>query len=438
MRLYVNEKSPGRGAFLKRVNENSVESFLVLLRSSSMKWQTTMTHQHDRAGGVFRDLFGRQPQIAAAAPGRVNLIGEHVDYCGGFVLPMAIERETVIVAARRTVVAGEPVARVHSTACHETVEIPLGPRASRPRGGGGWSQYVAGVLAGFVDRGAVIPPFDAVIDSTVPLGGGLSSSASLEVAVATLVATLAGHAIEPLAVALLCQRAEHEFAGVPCGVMDQCASALCVRDHLLLLDCRSLDMVQVPFNRPDLLVLVTNSNIRHALNNGEYAQRRQDCQRAAAILGVASLREATLGQVEAFRDELGDTGFRRARHVVTEIARTQAAAVALFEGDWDALGGLMAESHESLRKDYEVSCAELDLLVDLAAVEPGVIGTRMTGGGFGGCTVTLLEAAAAESVMPAVARAYRQGAGRDCTMFTTRPAAGARGLVWEGVNKPGA
>ncbi len=160
-----------------------------------------MTHQHDRAGGVFRDLFGRQPQIAAAAPGRVNLIGEHVDYCGGFVLPMAIERETVIVAARRTVVAGEPVARVHSTACHETVELPLGTRASRPRGGGGWSQYVAGVLAGFVDRGVVIPPFDAVIDSTVPLGGGLSSSASLEVAVATLVATLAGHAIEPLKVA---------------------------------------------------------------------------------------------------------------------------------------------------------------------------------------------------------------------------------------------
>jgi galactokinase len=256
------------------------------------------------------------------------------------------------------------------------------------------------------------------------------------VAVATLVATLAGHAIEPLEVALLCQRAEHEFAGVPCGVMDQCASALCVRDHLLLLDCRSLDMVQVPFNRPDLLVLVTNSNIRHALNNGEYAQRRQDCQRAAAILGVGSLREATLGQVEAFRDELGDTGFRRARHVVTEIARTQAAAVALFAGDWDALGGLMAASHESLRSDYEVSCTELDLLVDLAVVEPGVIGTRMTGGGFGGCTVTLVEAAAAESVMTAVARAYRQGAGRDCTMFTTRPAAGARGLVWEDVEKP--
>lgn len=223
---------------------------------------------------------------------------------------------------------------------------------------------------------------------------------------------------------------------MPCGVMDQCASALCVRDHLLLLDCRSLDMVQVPFNRPDLLV--TNSNIRHALNNGEYPQRRQDCQWAAAILGVALLREATLGQVEAFRDELGDTGFRRARHVVTEIARTQAAAVALFAGDSDALGGLMAASHESLRRDYEVSCAELDLLVDLNAVEPGVIGTRMTGGGFGGCTVTLLEAAAAETVMTAVALGYRQGAGRDCTMFTTRPAAGARRLVSEWPDKPGA
>jgi galactokinase len=212
--------------------------------------------------------------------------------------------------------------------------------------------------------------------------------------------------------------------------MDQCASALCTADHLLLLDCRSLDVVQVPFYRADLLVLVTNSNVRHSLNDGEYAARRADCERAAAILGVASLREATLVQVEASRGELGDRGFRRARHVVTEIARTQSAARAVSHGRWDELGALMAESHVSLRDDFEVSCQELDLLVEVAASERGVIGTRMTGGGFGGCTVTLVEAARAEAVMAAVARGYRLQTGRDCTMFTTRPAAGARLVNW--------
>jgi len=394
-----------------------------------------MTNQQQRVDAVFRERFGRPPVLAAAAPGRVNLIGEHVDYCGGFVLPMAIERETVMAAARRPVAGGAPVARVHSTAFQKTVELPLvsggGPNAGTP----GWSRYVAGVIAGFLDRGATIPSFDAVVDSTVPLGGGLSSSASLEVATATLLAALADHAISPLDLAVLCQRAEHDFAGVPCGVMDQCASVLAKHDHLLLLDCRSLDVLQVPFHRHDLLVLVTNSNVRHSLDDGGYAARRADCERAAAILGVASLREATLVQVEASRGELGDRGFRRARHVVTEIARTQAAATAITHGRWDEMGELMAESHRSLRDDFEVSCPELDLLVELAASERGVIGTRMTGGGFGGCTVTLVEAARAETVMAAVMQGYRLATGRECTMFTTRPAAGARLVKWTAVSK---
>ncbi len=388
-----------------------------------------MTDQQRQADAVFRDLFGRPPVLAAAAPGRVNLIGEHVDYCDGFVLPMAIERETVIVAAPRPVVGGEPIARLHSTAFAETVELPLTPGTGPPAAAPGWSRYLAGVIAGFLDRGATIPAFDAVVDSTVPLGGGLSSSASLEVAMATIVATLAGHAIGPLEVAQLCRRAEHEFAGVPCGVMDQCASVLCIRDHLLLLDCRSLAVMQVPFQRPDLRVLVMNSNVRHALNDGGYAARRADCQRAAAILGVPSLREATLAELEASRGALGDTIFRRARHVVTEIARTLDAATAIAQDRWAELGELMAASHVSLRDDYAVSCLELDLLVELAGAQPGVIGSRMTGGGFGGCTVTLVEAARADAVMAAVARGYRQGTGRECTLFTTRPAAGAR-LVW--------
>lgn len=388
-----------------------------------------MTNQRGSVDAVFCDRFGRPPTLVAAAPGRVNLIGEHVDYCDGFVLPMAIERQTLVGAAARTVVGGPSVARVHSTAFDETVELPLecsGP----PAGGPAWSRYVAGVIAGFVRRGATIPPFDAVVDSTVPLGGGLSSSASLEVAVATLLTALTGHAIPPIDLALLCQRAEHEFAGVPCGAMDQCASTLCLRDHLLLLDCRSLEVVQVPFVRSDLTILVTNSNVRHSLDDGGYAARRADCERAAAILGVDSLRDAALDQVETARVALGDRGFRRARHVVTEIARTQTAAVAVARDHWDTLGELMAESHRSLRDDYEVSCAELDLLVGLAAREPGVIGSRMTGGGFGGCTVTLVEAARAAEVMSAVAQGYRRGTGLECSMFTTRPAAGARIVEW--------
>jgi galactokinase len=389
-----------------------------------------MTDQQRRVEAVFQDLFGRPPCLAAAAPGRVNLIGEHVDYCDGFVLPMAIERETLIVAAPRPMAAGEGFARVYSTAFHETVELPLVPGDGPAAGTPGWSRYVAGVIAGFLDRNARIPSFDAVVDSTVPLGGGLSSSASIEVAMATLLAAFAEHAISPLDLAILCQRAEHEFAGVPCGVMDQCASALCMADHLLLLDCRSLESAQVPFHRPDLTVLVTNSNVRHSLDDGGYAARRADCERAAAILGVSSLREATLVQVEASRGELGDTGFRRARHVVTEIARTQAAAAALMHGRWDEMGALMAESHASLRDDFEVSCPELDLLVELAAREPGVIGTRMTGGGFGGCTVTLVEAARAKAVMATVSRDYQLRTGRECTTFATRPAAGARLMQW--------
>jgi galactokinase len=394
-----------------------------------------MTNQQQRVDAVFRERFGRPPVLAAAAPGRVNLIGEHVDYCGGFVLPMAIERETVMAAAPRPMAGNAPVARVHSTSFHETVELPLVPGGSLPSDTPGWSRYVTGVIAGFLDRGTTIPSFDAVIDSTVPLGGGLSSSASLEVATATLLAALADHAISPLDLAVLCQRAEHDFAGVPCGVMDQCASVLARHDHLLLLDCRSLDVVQVPFHRHDLLVLVTNSNVRHSLDDGGYAARRADCERAAAILGVASLREATLVQMEASRGELGDRGFRRARHVVTEIARTQAAATAITHGRWDEMGELMAESHRSLRDDFEVSCPELDLLVELAASDRGVIGTRMTGGGFGGCTVTLVEAARAEAVMAAVTQGYRVETGRECTPFTTRPAAGARVVTWTAFSK---
>lgn len=370
---------------------------------------------------VFARRFAGRPRFASVAPGRVNLIGEHVDYCGGFVLPMAIERFTTIAAAPRSD-AGPAVARFHSLVKDETVEIPLsaGPILPLP----GWAAYVTGVLAGFQARGLVPPPFDAVIDSTVPLGGGLSSSASLEVAVALLVARMTGATVAPLDLALLCQKAEHEHAGVPCGVMDQCAAALAREGHLLLLDCRTLAAEHVPFDRDDVLVLVADTNVRHALTDGGYARRRADCEAAAAALGLPLLRDATPESVDGIRAAVGDVVHRRARHVVGEIARTRAAAAALAAGRWDEVGALMAASHASLRDDFEVSCPELDALVELAVAQPGVIGSRMTGGGFGGCTVTLVEEPHAAAAAAAIAAGYKARTGRDCTLFTTRPAPG--------------
>jgi galactokinase len=383
-----------------------------------------MSDQRRHVCAEFQRRFGRPPEWLAVAPGRVNLIGEHVDYCGGFVLPMAIERFTMVAAALRPADAGH-VARVVSTAMGREACLPLRAAASPLAAEDAWARYVQGVIAGFHERGADVPAFDALIDSTVPLGGGLSSSASLEVAMATLLAALSATEMKPLDLARLCQRAEHDYAGVPCGMMDQCASTLCVEGHLLLLDCRSLEATPVAFTRDDLLVLVANTNVRHSLGDGEYARRRSDCEAAARMLDVPLLRDATLADVMAARERLGPRAFARARHVVTEIERTQRAVAAIGAGNWAEVGSLMAASHASLRDDYEVSCRELDLLVELAASEPGVVGARMTGGGFGGCTVTLVEADRAAGVMDRMARGYRDCAGRECTMFTTRPAAGA-------------
>ena len=370
---------------------------------------------------VFGRRFASRPRFVSVAPGRVNLIGEHVDYCGGFVLPMAIERFTTIAATPRSA-AGPAVARFHSLVKDETVEIPLaaGPILPLP----GWAAYVTGVLAGFQARGLVPPPFDAVIDSTVPLGGGLSSSASLEVAVALLAARMTEATFSPLDLALLCQKAEHEHAGVPCGVMDQCAAALAREGHLLLLDCRSLAIEHVPFERDDVLVLVADTNVRHTLTDGGYARRRADCEAAAEALGLPLLRDATPEAVDGIRAAVGAVVHRRARHVVGEIARTRAAAAALAAGRWPEVGALMAASHASLRDDFEVSCPELDALVEIAVAQPGVIGSRMTGGGFGGCTVTLVEEPHAAAASAAIAAGYRARTGRDCTLFTTRPARG--------------
>ena len=379
----------------------------------------------DTATDTFVRRYGQSPKWLVAAPGRVNLIGEHTDYNDGFVLPLAIDRHVVLAAA----VIGTTT-RLFSTAMDAEVELPIDASSSGnlPL----WARYVQGVLAGFHSAGISLPPFAAVIHSDVPLGGGLSSSAALEVATATLLEALTGVPLEPMAKVLLCQKAEHEYAGVPCGIMDQCASIMSKAKHALLLDCRSRLARLIPFAETEVVTLIINSNVKHALTDGGYAARRQQCETAARMLEVASLRDVTMNDVEKARESLGDLLYRRARHVVTENNRTLAAAEAVQGGDWETLSRLMGESHASLRDDYQVSCHELDILVELAmdlTGATGVIGSRMTGGGFGGCTVSLVRRDTADQVTRCICERYHQLTGHTAAAFTTLPVDGARILT---------
>ncbi|NXL75166.1 GALK1 Galactokinase, partial [Leptocoma aspasia] len=372
---------------------------------------------------AYEAAFGGAAVLAAWAPGRVNLIGEHTDYNGGFVLPMALHLGTVLVGSptqdgtisimTTSVEADEP---------HKVQFLAPRPGSSLSPGLPHWANYVKGVIQHY--RGGPVPGFSAVMASDIPLGGGLSSSAALEVATYTFLQQLCPDDGDLVAKALACQKAEHVFAGMPCGIMDQFISVMGKEGHALLIDCRSLETVLVPLTDASLAVLITNSNVRHTLTGSEYPTRRRQCEEAAAALGKASLRDATLAELEEARSRLGDEVFRRARHVIGEIARTAQAAEALQHRDYGTFGRLMVESHNSLRDDYEVSCPELDELVAAALEVDGVYGSRMTGGGFGGCTVTLLEAGAAERAQQHIKEKYCGTA----TFYLTKPSGGAKAL----------
>jgi galactokinase len=362
-----------------------------------------------------------------AAPGRVNIIGEHTDYSGGLVLPMAIDRYTVIAAAPAAPPPEEGLRlRLHSAAIDQSVDIPLAatPVPGEPR----WANYARGVVAGFGARGMVPPALDALMISDVPLGGGLSSSAAFEVATATLLEAALGQPLDPVEKARLCRKAEHDYALVPCGIMDQLISVLGDDAGALLIDCRTEQTSLVPFADPAVSVLIANSNVRHSLGDGAYAARLSACVEAARQLGVPELGQATPAMVAAAEAALGPLLHRRARHVVTENARTRAAADALAGGDWRAAGALMYASHQSLRDDFEVSAPELDTLVELArdiGEAGGVFGARMTGGGFGGCTVTLAASDRVAAIGEHLAREYQHRHDRPLTWFVSRPARGA-------------
>jgi galactokinase len=390
-----------------------------------------LTELASRARARFAAAFGRPPRWLAAAPGRVNLIGEHTDYNDGFVLPLAIDRYVVLAADRppRAAAAGAPAAPsmcLHSAALEASATIAAdgSSRAPAPP----WTRYVQGVVAGLHRLGIEAGPLDILIDASLPLGGGLSSSAALEVATATLIEAGTGRSLDPLEKARLCQKAEQEAAGVPCGIMDQYSSIFGRAGAALLLDCRSLESEAVPLDDRAVALLVINSRVKHALADGAYAERRAQCEAAAAALGVPALRDATRDRLEHARNALEPVLYRRARHVITENDRTTRAAAAIRAGDWSAAGRLMAASHESLRDDYEVSCPELDWLVDRASSAPGVLGARMTGGGFGGCIVCLVHPGAVDDVARQVTTEYHARWAIEPYAFPVRAVAGA-GMV---------
>lgn len=364
-----------------------------------------------RALAAFGRRFGGRPETVARAPGRVNLVGEHVDYSEGLVLPMAIDLDCVA-AVRRS---ADGRWRAWSEELQSLADLPDPSAAAEPplSGRESWANIPLGVLAGFVREGVRVPPLEIAVAGDVPLGAGLSSSAALAVAVATAVADVLAAPLFGLPLARLCQEAESRFGGVPCGIMDHVASALGKEGHALLIDCRTLDVRFVPFPpESSAALLALDSGIRRSLADGRYAARRREVEDAARAAGVRTLRDLDEQGMRALR--LPEPLARRAQHVVREIQRAQSAAGALRRGDLELFGMFMAQSHQSLRDDFEVSTPELDALVDAArgpGVAGGVFGARLTGAGFGGSAIALVDAGRpgiAERVAAECARRLRR------------------------------
>jgi galactokinase len=374
-----------------------------------------------RLAEEFRQRFAAEPMLFRA-PGRVNLIGEHTDYNDGFVMPAALEQATWVAAAGRN----DATVRVHSQMTGQTAEFDLGQSDPQPRRD--WSDYVRGVAVMLARAGHRLAGADMLIASDVPVGAGLSSSAALEVSSGYALTEIAGIEIDLTELALSCQRAENQFVGMRCGIMDQLIACKGVAGHALLIDCRSLETRPVPVDRRAQL-MICNTMVRHKLAGSEYNRRRRECEEGVGILakavpGTRALRDVTLEMLNRHRSLLSDTVYRRCRHVITENARVTAAAEALAAGDLRRCGRLMAESHASLRDDYEVSCRELDLMVEIASRVPGAFGARMTGGGFGGAAVALVAVGAVESFKETVTRDYRLAAGLEPAILACTPGQG--------------
>ncbi|KAI6660048.1 hypothetical protein LOD99_14389 [Oopsacas minuta] len=381
---------------------------------------------------AFSSHYSYEGSIIVRAPGRVNLIGEHTDYNEGFVLPMALDMYTVIVGGLSS---DQSVCSMTTTSqripdSERTFQYPISVAIPPPSKPGLWHNYVLGVIDQITKQCSTVksrPAYNLLVHSNVPLGGGLSSSASLEVATLQFFLALYPGLIHDPAIlnlkqqALLCQAAEHTYPQVPCGIMDQFICLMGQEAHALLINCRlPFDTRAVPLNDPSLVVLITDTQVKHALAGSEYGTRRAQCESAVAKLEKKSLRDVTLAELQAGRDKLSDVEYQRALHVVNEIHITTQAADALDKKDYVLFGKLMLVSHSSLRDQYQVSCIELDQLVELAMQCEGVFGSRMTGGGFGGCTVTLLKQEVLENVINHITKHYPSA-----KCYSTKPSAGA-------------
>lgn len=372
----------------------------------------------------FKVRFGEAPTLWAQAPGRVNILGEHTDYNDGFVFPAAIDRHLSIAAGPR----GDSRVRAYSVDFQQESVFPLAePARSEAEP---WSNYVRGVLEQYQKRGFDPPGMDLVLAGNVPVGAGLSSSAALEVAVAETVRALAGWDVDRVQLALLSQAAERQFVGVQCGIMDQFVSALAQTGTALFIDCRDLSYSAFPLSE-GVSVVVCDSRVQRSLDASAYNQRRSECEQAVEELqpvlqGIKALRDVTPEQLEKHRGRLPEVVYRRARHVVYEDDRVLRGVRMLEQGELAGFGRLLYESHASLRDDYEVSCRELDELVELAREVEATLGARMTGAGFGGCTVNLVRSEGVEAFQGHVSRGYRQRTGKDCSIYVCAPSEGVR------------
>ncbi|GAB1336090.1 galactokinase [Streptomyces sp. E-15] len=380
-----------------------------------------------RVAERFAELYGTEPEGVWAAPGRVNLIGEHTDYNDGFVMPFALPHQTVAAVSRRT----DGVLRLHSADVGDGIaELRLDDLA--PQTDREWTAYPAGVVWALREAGHEITGADVHLSSTVPTGAGLSSSAALEVVIALALSDLYGLDLARWKLARLCQRAENVYVGAPTGIMDQTASACCEQGHALFLDTRDLSQQQIPFDLAarGLGLLVVDTQVKHAHSGGEYGKRRAGCEKGAALLGVDALRDIPYDGLDEALARLGDEEevVRLVRHVVTEDARVERTVALLRAGDPRAIGPVLTEGHASLRDDFRVSCPELDLVVD-TALAAGALGARMTGGGFGGSAIVLTEAAEAGTLTKAIEEAFAAADFTAPRVFEAVPSAGARRLL---------
>jgi len=388
-----------------------------------------MLNIRERTRQVFREYYGKDPQFLAAAPGRVNILGEHVDYNDGFVLPTAIDRATYLAFSptkngkyRIFAMDFGQISQFDNPSIREKVDCEKKQLSD-------WAMYPAGVAWALLDEGLEVAGMDAVFCSDVPRGAGLSSSASVEMAFAMAWQTLGNWEIPPMHRALLGKKAENRYVGVNCGIMDQFASACGIADQLLYLDCRSLDWKTIGLPK-EYSIVIADTSIRRELTGGEYNNRKQACDQAVEILSryilnVRSLRDVSRAAFEEFQDRLPDPVNKRARHVVEEIERTIKAVQLLERGNVIDFGELMFQAHASLRDLYEVSTPQLDTMVEIARNQPGCVGSRLTGAGFGGCTVSIVKQDQADDFCNEVKDNYFKKTGLLAELYITRPSDGA-------------